>query len=283
MSPQASARVVRIVAVSPGDVATERKLLGNVIDELNRRLAPRYGCDLSLWRWETDAHPGLHLDGPQGLIDGLMHIEDADLVVGVFWNRLGTPTLGAASGTAHELRRAWSAWRENGHPQVMIYFCERKARPRNAAEGAQLLALLRFREALPDEQLSWSYKTLRDFERAVRDHLIGYLLDEQGKPPPTSVDSEAADARRPVADAWLVLQDEDPGSGSAGAEPTVADLDVIRLAIAGLPEAEKLVVSLTFYEGLSAQEIATRIGATPRRVYLLRARALNRLRRSLAD
>jgi hypothetical protein len=60
------ARVLRVVAVSPGDVVVERKRLQKVVDELNRRLAPAHGCLLSLWRWETDAHPGLHLEGPQG-------------------------------------------------------------------------------------------------------------------------------------------------------------------------------------------------------------------------
>jgi hypothetical protein len=41
-------RVVRVVAVSPGDVMEERKRLWKVVDELNRRLAPAHGCQLSM-------------------------------------------------------------------------------------------------------------------------------------------------------------------------------------------------------------------------------------------
>ena len=36
-----------------------------------------------------------------GLIDELMAIQDADVVVGVFWKRFGTPTAAADSGTEH--------------------------------------------------------------------------------------------------------------------------------------------------------------------------------------
>lgn len=37
-------------------------------------------------------------------------MEDADVVVGIFWKRFGTS--GASLGTEHELQRAWTAWRE---------------------------------------------------------------------------------------------------------------------------------------------------------------------------
>ena len=51
-----------------------------------------------------------------------MAISDADVVVGIFWKRFGTPTGDAQSGTEHELRNAWEAWRKNGRPDVMVYF-----------------------------------------------------------------------------------------------------------------------------------------------------------------
>jgi hypothetical protein len=169
-------RVVRIVVVSPGDLMVERRRLEAVVDELNRRLARERGCRLSLWRWETDSHPGLHLEGPQGLIDGAMRIEDADVVVGIFWKRFGTPTPDADSGTEHELRRAWRAWRESGRPQVMVYFCQRPYMPKSTVETVQQQRVLRFREEMPEQQLWWTYTTAGDFERAVREHLMAFIL-----------------------------------------------------------------------------------------------------------
>src|SRR5450755_4674807 len=98
--------IVWFVVVSPGDVMAERDAVELVVDELNRRVAPAQGCRLSLWRWETDARPGLHLEGPQGLIDERMQIADSDVVIGIFWKRFGTPTGDAQSGTEHELRKS---------------------------------------------------------------------------------------------------------------------------------------------------------------------------------
>lgn len=220
-------RVIRVVAVSPGDVDAERKRLANVVDELNRRVASHHGCQLVLWRWETDAHPGLHLEGPQGLIDNVMRIHDADVVVGIFWNRIGTPTKGAQSGTAHELRQAWDAWQAKQRPQVMVYFCERKSRPRDAAEASQLQQLLRFRDELPAEHMWWRYVTVADFERAVRDHLTHFV---QTLPP--EIERDVAMAQAPP---------ERPGAGGPmitnSAQATWSEDDLRELlAIASDPE-----------------------------------------------
>jgi hypothetical protein len=178
------ARVVRVVVVSPGDVARERDVTQTVIDELNRTIADERGSRFSLWRWETDARPGLHLEGPQGRIDEEMRIEDADVVVGIFWKRFGTPTADADSGTEHELRRAWAAWRQDQRPEVMVYFCTRAYAPATSAELAQHQRVLAFREALPGQQLSWLYNRVQDFERLLREHLTRFLLAQTAPAPP---------------------------------------------------------------------------------------------------
>ena len=147
-----------------------------VVDELNSVVAPSVGCHLELWRWETDAHPGLHLQGPQGLIDDKMRIEDADVVIGIFRTRFGTPTHESGSGTEHELRRAWASWQAGGLPEVMLYFSERKSRPPESSDdAAQQEQLLRFREEIPEQQLYGTYKSVQDFERCVRNGLTAFL------------------------------------------------------------------------------------------------------------
>lgn len=141
--------MVRVVVLSPGDVAEERETVALVVEELNRQVARSHGCQLSLWRWETDARSGMHIAGPQGLIDERMEIGDCDVAIAIFWNRFGTPTGDAQSGTEHELRRAWDAWRENGRPDVIVYFCQRPWFPADAAESDQLHRVMTFRGELP--------------------------------------------------------------------------------------------------------------------------------------
>jgi len=184
MTPDArSARVIRVVAVSPGDVMAEREALQEVVDELNRGIATSRGCRLSLWRWETDAAPGLHMKGPSGLIDDMMKIKDADIVIAIFWKRFGTPTMEAESGTEHELRHAWAAWKEHERPEVMVYFCDRDHTPRTDEELEQWRRVLDFQTRMPPEQLVWRYGEVADFERRVREHLTTRVMrikpDEQ--------------------------------------------------------------------------------------------------------
>jgi hypothetical protein len=67
-------RILRVVVASPNDVQAERKRLVDMIDELNLSDARDNDVHLELWRWETDAYPGFHPLGPQGLIDSLLRI-----------------------------------------------------------------------------------------------------------------------------------------------------------------------------------------------------------------
>ena len=188
--------IVRVIVVSPGDVAAERQAVVSVVDELNRRVALDKGYQLSVWRWETDSRPGLHLDGPQGLIDERMAIGDADIVIGIFWKRFGTPVADAQSGTEHELRRAWAAWSKRGHPDVMVYFSQQPAAPATSTELEQWHRVMTFREQLPKEQLWWSYSEPCEFERLVRAHLEDVILRRAQEREPLPSSSPVANGRR---------------------------------------------------------------------------------------
>src|SRR5262245_47505909 len=114
---------IRIVVASPGDVADERNRLNGVVEELNREFVQK-GQILLLYRWETDAYPGFHLEGPQGQIDSALNIRNCDILVGIFWKRFGTPMSDAGSGTEHEINLAYDGWKKSGgaRPQIMLYF-----------------------------------------------------------------------------------------------------------------------------------------------------------------
>ncbi len=83
--------ILRIVVASPGDVQAERDLLPAVIEELNKNVAQDHGLRLELARWATDASPGFHLEGPQGLIDAVLRIEACDVLIGTFLEALRYP------------------------------------------------------------------------------------------------------------------------------------------------------------------------------------------------
>jgi tetratricopeptide (TPR) repeat protein len=167
--------VLHVVVASPSDVQQERDVLDNVVAEVNRGVAADRGVRLEVARWETDAYPGFHPKGPQGLIDSVLRITDCDLLIGIFWKRFGTPTSDAKSGTEHEIRIAYEAWKRSGVPQVMIYFNERSAAPESSAEADQWAHVLRFKESFPKEGLWWVYKRHAQFEKLIRNHLTLYV------------------------------------------------------------------------------------------------------------
>ncbi len=169
------AHILKIVVASPGDVQAERDMIPAIVDELNKGIADERGLRLEVYRWETDAYPGFHPLGPQGQIDSCLRIEDCDLLIGIFWKRFGTPVLDAQSGTEHEIRLALESFRNNGRPQLMIYFNQEPYSPKSKEEIEQWGSVLEFRANFPKEGLWWEYNGKADFEKLVRNHLTQFI------------------------------------------------------------------------------------------------------------
>lgn len=179
-------RVLRLVIASPGDVKTEREIIPHVVDEVNRNIARPRGLHLDVYRWETDSYPGFHPQGPQGLIDPTLKIEQCDILIGIFWRRFGTPVSDAKSGTEHEFRLAYKAWKKNHKPQIMVYFSQKPYVPKSKDETDQWGLVLQFKKEFPREGLWWEYKS-KEFEQLTRNHLTSFLSQQfpLDKPSPT--------------------------------------------------------------------------------------------------
>src|SRR5262245_4017407 len=99
-----------------------------IVHEVDLRLRTlQYNYHLDLSRWEDDAVPGQRRFGPQGRIDDALQIEDADIVVGVFWKRLGTPTADARSGSEHKAKKPSTPGRQRGRPRSSYISAGRQA------------------------------------------------------------------------------------------------------------------------------------------------------------
>src|SRR5947209_3075706 len=160
----------RVVVVSPSDVSAEREALQAVLDSVNRDSAHEHGLHLDLSSWETDAYPGFHPGGPQGIIDPLLKIDDADIVIGIFWKRFGTPFANGQTGTEHELKMAIESWRKNRRPHVMVYFNCASYSPKDSTETDQWSRVLKFKEDFPKDGLWWPYEGKDNFTILVENH-----------------------------------------------------------------------------------------------------------------
>jgi hypothetical protein len=112
-----SVTMLRVFIASPGDVMQERDLICQILQEWNDRHADEYGYVLQPRRWETHAIPELG-DRPQAILNRQI-LDDCDILIGIFWTKLGTPTGEFDSGTVEEIERT----AKQGKP-VVLYFSE---------------------------------------------------------------------------------------------------------------------------------------------------------------
>jgi hypothetical protein len=110
-----AASVLPVMIASPGDVLDHRQAIRDVVQEWNYINSLHTNVVLMPVGWET--HSSAELGTPaQELINDRL-LKDCDLLVAVFWTRLGTPTGKSLSGSVEEIQRHLDA----GKP-AMVYF-----------------------------------------------------------------------------------------------------------------------------------------------------------------
>jgi HEAT repeat protein len=208
-------RTLRIVVASPADVQAEREALPAIIEELNRGIAGDRGLMFELSSWENDGYPGLDRQGPQGLLDKILKIENCDVLIGIFWKRFGTPTPTAASGTEHEILQAYESWEAKGHPHVLIYFNQKPfGPPKSKQELEQWARIIDFKERFSGKGLLWQYKGKSQFEKQVRTHLTKIVRNQPDYRREVAINSQTPPA----------LEAQHPESGSPWPVQTLIDI-----------------------------------------------------------
>jgi anti-sigma regulatory factor (Ser/Thr protein kinase) len=165
---------LRVFMASPGDTGEEKQRLERVVEELNKGIADENGIVLDLMEWESRTRPGIGEDA-QDVIN--RQIPAPDIVIAMFWRRLGTPTHRAPSGTAEELQRALDAWRASRSIDVMVYFSTAPYSP-TRDDLAQLRHLSEFRDYLEQSGfLVHEYNSAGEFEAKARQHLSAVVRE----------------------------------------------------------------------------------------------------------
>lgn len=168
------ARVIRVVIASPSDVAEERGVARDVILEWNAVNAEDRATVLLPILWETHAVPAMG-ERAQEVINKQL-IRDADVLVGVFWTRIGTPTGVAPSGTVEEIEEHV---KKGTGP--MLYFSAAPVRL-DFVDEHQYRALKEFRQQCRERGLVEEYESLAEFREKFRRQLAQRII--QRFPPP---------------------------------------------------------------------------------------------------
>jgi hypothetical protein len=151
-----------VLIASPGDVASERHIVAEVVADWNSAHARTTGIVLQSRRWELDAVPQMG-DRPQALINKQL-VEEADILVGVFSSRLGTPTSVAPSGTVEEIDN----FTKRGKP-AMLYFSTGPV-PHDH-DPIQFQRLKEYRHQIASTGLYFEFDGVEDLRRKLTRHL----------------------------------------------------------------------------------------------------------------
>jgi hypothetical protein len=155
-----AATVYNVLIASPNDTTPSRDAIESALLSWDRDRAEGSSVIMLPRRWETDAVPLVGgLDG-QSVINNQL-VDQADILFGVFYARLGRATQRGVSGTAEEIERAADA----GKP-VHVYFSTAPI-PRDV-DVDQLTALNQFREELATRGLLGEFASDDDLRAKVR-------------------------------------------------------------------------------------------------------------------
>lgn len=170
-----AANVVTVLIASPSDTAAERDAVEAAIHRWNADRAQGAHTVLLPLRWEVNAVPVI-ADSPQAAINRQL-LERADIVIGVFYARLGQPTERYPSGTVEEILEAHDA----GKP-VHVYFSTAPLRP--DIELDQLARLRSVKADLGQRSLYGQFASADELQAQVRS-AIEHDLGELGLSAPT--------------------------------------------------------------------------------------------------
>ncbi len=148
---------------SPGDVQVEREIIREVIAEWNAQHAQERKGVLLPVGWETHSTPELG-NRPQAIINANV-LRNCDLLVAVFWTRLGTSTGVAPSGTVEEIQEHVAA----GKP-AMVYFSSVEVKP-DQVDSDQYAAVTAFKKKCQSLGLFAEFGNREKFRSLFSRHL----------------------------------------------------------------------------------------------------------------
>lgn len=150
------AKIFNVMIASPGDVVSERNIVRNVVYEWNAIHSQTRNIVLLPVGWETHSSPEMG-ERPQEIINKQI-LDKCDLLVGVFWTRLGTETGKYPSGTVEEIEKHVKM----GKP-AMLYFSNQPVLP-DSVDMRQYTKLKEFKTTSQKRGLYETYDNYAEFK-----------------------------------------------------------------------------------------------------------------------
>jgi hypothetical protein len=163
--------IYNVMIASPEDVNDERKIARELILDWNNIHSLTRNIVLLPIGWEYNSVPSMG-DRPQEIINKQV-LKNADLLVGIFWTRIGTPTGKAISGSVEEIEEHINS----GKP-TMLYFSNKPVVP-SSIDGLQYTAVNKLKKEYQSKGLTEDFESLDDFKNKFQRHLSMKLNTEK--------------------------------------------------------------------------------------------------------
>ncbi len=191
-----AANVLRVTIASPGDVKEEREIVTKEVYRWNNAHASSRILILQPVKWETHSTPQLGAP-PQDVLNEQI-LDDADVLIGIFGTRVGSPTEKYISGKVEEIKRHVAAGKT-----AKVYFSDVPVPP-SEVDPEQYKALQEFKEECKKGGLYSTYSSLQEFKDSIQQHLAielnlpRYLWMSDPAPPSTRPKAQLTDESRRV-------------------------------------------------------------------------------------
>lgn len=157
------ASIYRILIASPSDVKDERVATRDIILEWNASHSDSTSVYLEPIMWETHVAPKLG-DKPQNIINDQI-INTIDIVIGIFWGRLGTPTEKENSGSVEEIKKVTERT-----SNAIVGFSQ-KPIPPYEIDNVQFEKLKLFRKECEENGIIFTFENQDEFRHRLSRHL----------------------------------------------------------------------------------------------------------------
>ena len=157
------ARVFKVFVASPSDVTHERNIVYNAIFHWNAINAEDKKIVLLPIGWDISGAP--EAGRPAQDYINIDLLDKCDVLIGLFWTRVGTPTKSMESGTIEEILRNISA------PKLTMLYFSKKAISPEKINAEQYARLQKFKSEMQSKSFYCEFNDEKELYDKIYDHL----------------------------------------------------------------------------------------------------------------
>lgn len=158
-------RPIKVLIASPKDTKKECDIIIHEINEWNNTNCEKTEFVFIPKHWRQDCYPEICASSSPQSVTNSQIVNNADLLIALFWTRVGTPTDDYISGTVEEIE----TFLKYNKP-IMLYFSSKKINPQEI-DTKQLNKLNKIKSKYQKQGIVGTFSTIANFKKLLMKHL----------------------------------------------------------------------------------------------------------------